>query len=265
MKHIIYHGDTLKVLKTLPDESVDCIIADPPYAISQKGKKISRKGYYWGGKDIKLDFGEWDIFETEGDFFKFTESWFKECVRVLKQKSWIYVFFDKQKTGYFDLILAPKYEIKSRTIFVWLKTNPRPSFRKVNWISASEFIWVGSKGNCKLKNFLNQKEMFNYMLTPNKSSYGKTEHPTEKPEELIKKFILVNTNRGDLVLDPFLGSGTTMVVAEKLNRNSIGIELNSDYIEIAKKRMKPFLGQARLNGEKTELKIVEVMSKCGKQ
>jgi len=262
MKHIIYHGDTLKVLKTLSDESVDCIIVDPPYAISQEGKKISRKSLssksWKRDMDIRLDFGEWDIFETEDDFFKFTESWFKECVRVLKQKSWIYIFFDKQKTGYFDLILAPKYGIKSRTIFTWLKTNPCPSFRKVNWLSATEFVWVGSKGSCKLKNFLKQTEMFNYMLTPNKSIYGKTEHPTEKPEQLIEKFILVSTNKGDLVLDPFLGSGTTMVVAEKLNRNSIGIELNPDYIEIAKKRMKPFLGQMRISGEKTELEIVEV-------
>ena len=189
------------------------------------------------GMDIRLDFGEWDNFENKDDFFEFTRNWFSECVRVLKPKSWIYVFFDKQKVGYFDLILAPEYGIKGRTIFTWLKTNPYPSFRKVNWLSASEFVWVGSKGSCKLKNFFNQTEMFNYMLTPNKSIYGKTEHPTEKPEELIKKFVLVSTNKRDLVLDPFLGSGTTMKACLELNRNCIGIEIEPEYIQIAKKRL----------------------------
>jgi len=241
MELTLIQGDCLKVLPKLPDESVDLIIADPPYAISQKGKKISRKSLssksWKRDMDIRLDFGEWDNFETEDEFFKFTESWFKECVRVLKQKGWIYIFFDKQKTGYFDLILAPKYKIKSRTIFTWLKTNPCPSFRKVNWLSASEFIWVGSKGSCKLKNFLNQTEMFNYMITPNKSIYGKTEHPTEKPEDLIKKFVLVSSYKGGLVLDPFLGSGTTMKACLELNRNCIGIELNPEYIKLTKKRL----------------------------
>jgi len=243
-------GDCIEEMKKLPDNCIDAIITDPPYAISQEGKKISRKSLssksWKRNMDIKLDFGKWDNFETENDFFKFTESWFKECIRVLKQKGWIYIFFDKQKTGYFDLILAPKYGIKSRTIFTWLKTNPCPSFRKVNWLSASEFIWVGSKGSCKLKNFLNQTEMFNYMLTPNKSIYGKTEHPTEKPEDLIKKFILVSTDKGDIILDPFIGSGTTAVACIQTGRKFIGIEINPKYVQIANERIKPYLEQTKL-------------------
>jgi len=237
----IYCMDCLDGLKKLPDNSIDLIVTDPPYAISQKDKKFSRKSLssksWKRNTDIKLDFGVWDNFETEDEFFKFTEEWFKECVRVLKQKGWIYIFFDKQKTGYFDLILARKYGIKSRSIFTWLKTNPVPSFRKVNWLSASEFVWIGSKGECKLKNFLNQTEMFNYMLTPNKSIYGKTNHPTEKPINLIKKFICVNTNKGEVVLDCFMGSGTTAVACKQLGRNFIGFEINKEYINIANKRL----------------------------
>jgi len=237
----IYCMDCLEGLKMLDNESIDLIIADPPYAISQENKKISRKSLssksWRRDMDIKLDFGEWDIFKSDKEFFKFTESWFKECVKVLKQKGWIYVFFDKQKIGYFDLILAPKYNIKSRTIFTWLKSNPVPSLRKVNWLSSSEFVWVGSKGSCKLKNFLNQTEMFNYMITPNKSIYGKTEHPTEKPEDLIKKFILVNSNKGDLVLDPFMGSGTTAVACKQTGRNFLGFEISENYVKIANKRL----------------------------
>lgn len=245
----IIQGDSLEVLKTLPDESVDCIITDPPYMISQN-KNISRKSLnnkHWNrGMDIKLDFGEWDKFESDSDFLEFTENWFKECARVLKSKGWIYIFFDKQKTGFFDLYLSKKYGIKSRTIFTWLKSNPVPSFRKVNWLSSSEFIWVGSKGESKLKNFKQQKEMFNYMITPNSSSYGETEHPTEKPIKLIKHLIEVNSNEGDIILDCFMGSGTTAVACLLTGRKFIGIEKDETYFKMANERIKPYLEQQKL-------------------
>lgn len=246
----IIQGDCLELLKQLPDDSVDCVITDPPYNISKRGCDISRKSLsyksYKSNMDIKLDFGEWDNFETDKDFFEFTEKWFKECVRVLKPRGWIYIFFDKMKTGYFDLFLAPKYGIKSRSIFTWLKSNPVPSFRKVNWLSASEFIWVGSKGKCKLKNFLEQNKMFNYMITPNKSSYGVTSHPTEKPEVLIERFIMTSSKEGDIVLDPFFGSGTTGVACSKLGRNFIGMEKELEYVKTAEERIKPYLEQKKL-------------------
>lgn len=239
--NVIYQEDCIAGMKKLPDNSVDLVITDPPYMISQAGKKISRKSLssksWKRDMDIKLDFGKWDNFEDEADFFKFTENWFSECARVLKPKGWIYIFFDKQKIGYFDLFLSKKYGIKGRTVFAWLKSNPVPSFRKVNWLSASEFCWVGSKGDCKLKNFLQQKEMHNYMITPNKSSYGKTKHPTEKPELVIEKFVKTNSVEGDIVLDCFMGSGTTAVVCKRLNRNYIGYESNQEYYEIAIKRL----------------------------
>ena len=248
--NVIINGDCIAEMKKLPDNSIDCIITDPPYMISQKGKSIGRKSLssksWKRNMDVKLDFGEWDNFGNEKEFFEFTESWFKECVRVLKEKGWIYIFFDKQKTGYFDLILGPKYGIKSRTIFAWLKTNPVPSFRKVNWLSASEFVWVGSKGDCKLKNFLKQTEMHNNMATPNKSAYGETSHPTEKPLKVIEKFVKVNTNEGDLVLDPFVGSGTTLIACAKLNRIGIGIEKEKEYFKMASERIKKFNEQEKL-------------------
>jgi len=234
-------GDCLEVLKSFPDESIDLIIADPPYMISQPSKKISRKSLsaksWKRNMDIRLDFGEWDYFKDETEYKNFTENWFRECIRVLKSKSWIYIFFNKHKMGYLDLELAPKYKIKPRTIFTWLKSNPYPSFKKVNWLSASEFIWVGSKGACKLKNFLNQNEMFNYMITPNKSIYGQTNHPTEKPISLIAKFIQTSSNKDDIVLDPFAGSGTTGIACKKTGRNYILIEKDPEYVEIAKRRI----------------------------
>jgi len=247
---ILYYEDSLKILEKFPQENIDLLVTDPPYAISQKGKKISRKSLssksWKRNMDIRLDFGEWDWFETEKDFFEFTKEWFGKCVSLLKEKTWIYIFFDKQKLGYFDLFLAPYYNIRQRCVFVYCKVNPAPSFRKVNWLSATEFVWVGSKGKCKLKNFLQQKEMFNYMILPNKSSYGKTSHPTEKPEKLIERFIETSSYENEIVLDPFLGSGTTAVVAEKLNRKWIGTEINKEYCEIAKKRILEETSQLQL-------------------
>ena len=246
----IIHGDCIEKMRELPNESVDLILTDPPFMISQKGKFLGRKSLshksWKRNMDIKLDFGEWDHFKDEEEFFGFTESWFKQCVRILKPKGLIYIFFDNQKTVYFDLFLSKKYGIKPRTVFVWLKSNPAPSFRKVNWLSASEFIWVGSKGDCRLKNFLQQKEMFNYIITPNKSSYGETEHPTEKPKELIKKLILVNTNENDIILDCFAGSGVVGEVALKLNRKFILIEKDEKWIKVIKDRIKPYQEQTKL-------------------
>ena len=156
----------------------------------------------------------------------------------MKSGAWLYIFFVKQKTGLFDLWLAPKYGVKARTIYVWVKTNPVPSFRKVNWNSGTEHIWVGTKGESRLKNFKDQKYMSNYFIYPNASAWKKTSHPTEKPEELIEHLIEVNTNKGELVLDPFTGSGTIPAVCKKLKRNFIAIEISKEYCEIARQRLK---------------------------
>ena len=175
--------------------------------------------------------------EGDEDFFNWVSLWFTECYRIMKQGAWIYIFFDKQKTGIFDLYLAPKLEFKSRCIYVWVKTNPTPSFRKVNWNSGTEHIWVGSKGESKLKNFKYQKYMNNYFLSPNASAYKETEHPTEKPKKLLRHLVEVNTNPSDTLIDFMAGSGTLGVICKELNRNFIGIEIEPKYYEIAKHRI----------------------------
>lgn len=232
---ILYCGDALEVLPLLPSESIDLLITDPPYGVSKEGARITRnrEHYIWKREsDILLDFGEWDRqWQSDEEYFSWTEEWFKEVVRALKPKSWLFVFFDKQKIGIFDLFLAPKYGVKAKTIFVWIKSNPVPSFRKVNFVSSTEFIWVGSKGESKIKNFKSQKEMVNYFIYPNGSAYKETSHPTEKPLALIKHFIEVSSNEGEIVLDPFVGSGTTAIACEMLRRRWIGIEKSEKYCE----------------------------------
>ncbi len=237
----IYHEDCLELLTKISNESIDCIVTDPPYIISKEGSKIGRnyQHYEWKREsNIKQDFGKWDRdWLTDKDYFDWVAEWFRECCRTLKQGGWIYIFFDKQRTGYFDLFFAPANDIKARTVYIWAKTNPAPSFRKVNWVSATESIWVGSKGDSKLKNFKYQKEMHNYFLYPNSSAYGETEHPTEKPLSLITHLIQVNSNENETILDPFIGSGTTAIACIRTKRNYIGIEKDKGYYDIACKRI----------------------------
>ena len=222
---------------------MDLVITDPPYNISQENKKLVRKhlnsNMHRRNSDITLDFGKWDLMD-ETEYKIFTEMWFKEIARILKKKSWFFSFFSKERTGYFtDPIngLFKKYGFKTRTIITWCKSNPTPSFRKVNFLSSTEFIVVGSKGKCKVKNFLQQKEMKNYYITPNSSSWQETNHPTEKPLDLIKWIMKICSNENDTILDPFLGSGTTMKACLELKRNCIGIEISSEYIKMVKRRL----------------------------
>ena len=243
-KCILENGDCIELLKNLPDNSVDIVIADPPYNISQKDKVLNRKTLsskaMRRNSGVTLDFGEWDR-KDEDEYYLFTETWLKECVRILKPKGWLYSFFSTQRTGYFTdprIGLFREYGIKYRTTITWHKTNPVPSVMKVNYLSSTEHIVVGSKGEAKIPNFLNQIYMHNFFETPNASIYGETKHPTEKPISLIKWLIKTGSKEGDAVLDPFMGSGTTGIACKMLNRTFIGFELSREYFDIAEKRLK---------------------------
>jgi len=234
----IIQGDCLSIMKDIPDNSVDLVLTDPPYNISKENDNRDRSKLnspiMRRKSPLKYDFGEWDNMDRK-DFLDFTKNWLKKCCRILKENGTIISFFNKEDISFLGWI-AKDFGVRTRTIMSWHKTNPVPSFRKVNYLSACEFIWIGSKGKWTF-NFKQQKEMHNFFETANKSSYGKTKHPTEKPLSLIKHLLEIHTNENDIILDPFLGSGTTVVAAKELGRNFIGIELNPDYIEIAKKRL----------------------------
>lgn len=134
---------------------------------------------------------------------------------------------------------AKKRGVRTRTIISWHKTNPVPSFRKVNYLSACEFIWIGSKGEKAWTfNFGRQKDMHNFFETPNSSAYKETEHPTEKPKSLLKWLIGIHSNKNDTIFDPFMGSGTTGCTCKELGRNFIGIEIEPKYFKIAEQRIK---------------------------
>jgi site-specific DNA-methyltransferase (adenine-specific) len=234
-------GDCLEVMQGMTDNSVDLVIADPPYNISKLNDRRDRSKLnspiMRRKKALNYDFGEWDNLER-AEFLEFTDQWLKECVRVLKDGGTIISFFSKEDISYLGWQAKP-LGVRTRTIISWHKTNPVPSFRKVNYLSACEFIWIGSKGDKTwTMNFGLQKDTHNFFETANSSSYGETKHPTEKPLSLISWLIKTHSNEGDTVLDPFLGSGTTAKTAKSLNRNYIGIEINPDYVKIAEDRLK---------------------------
>ena len=138
-----------------------------------------------------------------------------------------------------------EYGMRTRTIFTWHKTNPVPSFRKVNYLSSCEYAWIGSKGETGWTfNFKQQKEMHNFYESPNKTIYGVTEHPTEKPVSMMEHLLKIHTNENDLVLDCFMGSGTTGVACKNLCRDFIGIEMDKEYYQIAFDRIND--GQVKL-------------------
>lgn len=248
-KRLLLKGDCLELFDTIEDGSIDLILTDPPYNISQDGHSIIRANLNSAlmrrESNIVYDFGEWDKM-TDEDYLAFTKDWFTKCVDKLKDGGTFISFFPKENVNYLGWI-GKELEMRTRTIFTWHKTNPTPSFRKVNYLSACEFAWIGSKGEKAWTfNFGYQKDMHNFYETPNASSYATTEHPCEKPIVLLKHLIEVHSNMGDTVLDPFAGSGSTLVACRDLGRNCIGIEKDDKWYQVAKNRIEQHESQSNL-------------------
>lgn len=235
---VLYNADCLDILPKIPDKTVDLVLTDPPYNISKLNDNRDRSKLnspiMRRKSPLCYDFGEWDNKDRKS-FLSFTENWLHLTITKLKERATIGSFFNKEDISFLGWT-AKKLGIRTRTIISWHKTNPVPSFRKVNYLSACEFIWLGSFDGWKI-NFRQQKEMHNFYETGNSSGYGESEHPTEKPIPLFSWIINNHTDINDLVLDPFLGSGTTAVACESLNRRWIGIEKEEKYCEIAKNRI----------------------------
>ena len=235
----IYNTNCLEGMKVIPDDSIDMVFTDPPYNISttneHRDKNKPNSPIMRQNKALNYDFGDWDNMERK-EFLDFTKDWLIEACRVLKQDGAILSFFNKEDISYLGWE-AKSLGVRTRTIFTWHKTNPVPSFRKVNYLSSCEYIWIGSKGDFKTFNFKQQKNMHNFFETPNKSSYGVTDHPTEKPLALIKHLVEIHTQEGDTVLDPFMGSGTTAIACIDTGRKYIGFELDENHYNTSLQRI----------------------------
>jgi DNA modification methylase len=243
----IINGDCVEELKKIPANSVDLIFADPPYNMQLENVLYRPNNTKVEGVD-----DEWDKFSSFPDYDNFCTGWLKECRRILKDTGTIWVigsYHNIFRVG--NIMLNLGFWILNDV--TWHKNNPMPNFLGKRFTNATEtLLWCSKKKECKSYTF-NHKIMKKYnggkQMTSVwqiglcigeerlKSEDGKKAHSTQKPEELLKRIILSTTRQGDIVLDPFFGTGTTGAVAKKLKRNYIGIEKEQEYITIAKKRI----------------------------
>jgi len=225
-------GECVGILKKMPDKSVDMIFADPPYNLSGKNHITCKNG-----RKVNCNKGIWDMIE---DIDKFNYDWIKECMRVLKEDGTIWIsgtLHNHPSVGF--LLKKMGYWIINDII--WFKPNGPPQLQPNRLAPSTELIWLASKNKKyyfdykKAKELNEGKQMRNLWIITAKRHI--TTHPTEKPEELLERVILLGSKEGEIILDPFMGSGTTGAVAKRLNRNFIGIEIDDEYFEIAKNRI----------------------------
>jgi site-specific DNA-methyltransferase (adenine-specific) len=249
----ILQGDCVEVLNRLPENSIDLVFADPPYNL-----QLHRE--LWRPNLTKVDAvaDEWDQFSDFAAYDTFSEAWLRACHRVLKETGTLWVigtYHNIFRVG--KLMQDIGFWILNDV--VWVKTNPMPNFRGVRFTNAHEtLIWAQKQRGARYT--------FNYQamkrLNHDASSAGGTgkqmrsdwelplctgderlkvngqkAHATQKPESLLYRVILASSNPGDVVLDPFFGTGTTGAVAKKLHRHWIGVERDATYIQIANERL----------------------------
>lgn len=234
---MIYHGDCLEVLKTIKEKSVSMVFADPPYFLSNGGKSIR------SGRIVSVDKGEWDKPQNYSDTLSFTLSWIRACHDVLADDGTIWI------SGTHHNISIVESALKSCGFWfinavVWHKEDPPPLIYKTKFrFSYETLLWYGKgRRHCFNYNLMfnhEKREMDDVWTLPAVSRKEKQfgYHPTQKPETLLERIILASTMPGDLVLDPFLGSGTTCVVAKRLGRKYIGIEKERAYYDLACRRL----------------------------
>ena len=245
----ILKGDCIKTMKKIPSESIDFIFADPPYFMQiQKNKKLFRvEGNEFSGCN-----DEWDKFESMQKYKEFTNKWIQEVKRILKPNGLFCVISGMQSIYEIGNICRDKGFWAVNDI-VWLKSNPTPNFGGTRLQNSHETMIVFAKNkNAKFtfnyktgKKLNNGKQMGSVWKIPVcsgneriKDDKGCKVHTTQKPEELLYRLIVLFTNLGDLILDPFGGTMTTAAVAKRTGRKYIMIEKDQKYISYGEKRIK---------------------------
>ena len=244
--NVIIQGDCVAEMARLPDRSVDMIFADPPYNLQLGGDLFRPEG---GRVDAVDD--DWDKFESLGAYDRFTRDWLQEARRVLKDDGTIWVigsYHNIYRVG--ALLQDAKFWILND--IVWRKTNPMPNFRGTRFTNAHEtLIWCAKDEKARytfnyraMKALNDDLQMRSDWLLPIcaggervKGDDGAKAHPTQKPEALLYRILLACTKPGDVVLDPFFGTGTTGAVARRLGRRWIGIERELAYVKVARERI----------------------------
>lgn len=238
-------GDCVQIMNELPEKSVDMVFADPPYNLQIHQELYRPNMTLVDGVD-----DEWDRFQSFEDYDRFTEAWLSAARRVLKDTGTIWVigtYHNIYRMG--KILMDLGFWILND--IVWIKTNPMPQFRGVRFANAHEtLIWAQKVKGAKYTFNYHDMKALNDDLQMRSDWYipictgreririnGEKAHSTQKPEALLYRVILSSTNVGDVVLDPFFGTGTTGAVAKRLHRNWIGIERDARYVAVAKERI----------------------------
>ncbi len=241
----ILDGDCIEAMRSLPSASVDMVFADPPYNL-QLGGDLSRPD----GSHVDAVTDEWDKFDSFAAYDRFTREWMAEARRVLKPNGSMWVIGSYHNIFRVGAIMQDMGFWVLNDI-IWRKANPMPNFKGTRFTNAHEtLIWASMGEKAKytfnyraMKTLNDELQMRSDWVLPICSGQerlkkgGSKVHPTQKPESLLYRVMLATTNKGDVVLDPFFGTGTTGAVAKRLGRQWIGCERESAYREAALERI----------------------------
>ncbi len=243
----VLRGDSVEMMRMLPAASVHCVFADPPYNLQLRGELRRPDDSLVDGVD-----DEWDRFTDFAAYDAFTREWLGECRRLLRKDGTIWVIGAYHNIFRIGAILQDLGFWVLNDV-IWRKSNPMPNFRGRRFTNAHEtLIWAGRGRDSRyrfnyqaMKSLNDDLQMRSDWLIPLctgserlRNAHGLKLHPTQKPEALLHRVLLASTAPDDIVLDPFLGSGTTAVVARKLHRHYIGIERHPAYVEAALGRIR---------------------------
>ena len=241
----IINGNSIEILKEIPSKTFDLVFADPPYNM-QIGKTLRRPD----SSKVKGVNDKWDQFKNFKHYDNFCNEWLIQCRRILKDSGTIWVI------GSYHNIFRLGYHLQNLNYWllndvIWRKNNPMPNFRGTRFTNAHEtLIWASKSKKSKytfnyqsLKCLNDDLQMRSDWMLPICSgkerlkNNGKKVHSTQKPEALLHRIILATTNKGDVIFDPFIGTGTTAVVAKKLGRKYFGVEKDKKYFKAASDRI----------------------------
>jgi modification methylase len=241
----IIRDDCIAAMAALPDGCVDMVFADPPYNLQLGGDLFRPEG----GRVDAVD-NDWDKFETFAAYDAFTAAWLSEARRILKPNGSLWVI------GSYHNIFRVGATLQDAGFWilndiVWCKTNPMPNFKGTRFTNAHEtLIWAARSEDAKytfnyramktLNDELQMRSDWSFPICGGQERLkrgGTKAHPTQKPEALLYRILLACTRPGDVVLDPFFGTGTTGAVAKRLGRHFIGIEREPVYVEVAEERI----------------------------
>lgn len=228
----ILRGDSKEIIKRIPDNSIDFILTDPPYNL---GQHSTGNIPLPGRSAMNNDVAEWDLIDFN------PEEWADEFIRILKPTGNLFIFTSYNQLGRWYNCLDHKFDTSN--FMVWHKTNPAPKIFKAGFLNSCEMIFT-----CWNKkhtwNFISQSEMHNFIESPicmRPERLSDPKHPAQKPVAILKKMIEIATNKNDIIFDPFMGVGSMGVAALSLDRRFIGVEIDENYFNAAKKRIDTIL------------------------